>query len=249
MWHNFKRWFYQMGTPVYFFKKSRLWIIWSGVLGAILMLVGVIWGLGFAPADYQQGNSFRIIYIHVPAASLAMSAYVLLAIWGVIFLVWRIKMVDVLAEATIPAGAVLTLIALVTGSIWGIPTWGTAWAADARILSMAFLLFLYIGIYLLRSQVRPFSKAQRLASLLAMIGVINIPIIKYSVEWVSTLHQGATFSLSEKPKMPPSMYLPLIFCILGSYCLLFSWILKQAQRLALQREVGKQWVNEWLQQH
>ena len=240
------QWFYQMGTPVYFHKKAAAWSKYAALIGSILFVIGVIWGLGFAPPDYQQGDSFRIIFIHVPAASAAMTAYVMLAVWGAIFLVWRIKMVDILAEAIIPIGAMLTAISLITGAIWGIPTWGTAWAADARILSMAFLLFLYVGIFLLRSQITPFSKAQKLASLLAFIGVINIPVIKYSVEWFTTLHQGATFSLTKKPSMPPSMYQPLIFTLLGTYFLLFAWVMDQARRVVLQRELGKKWVSEWL---
>lgn len=246
MWQAFKKWFFQMGSPYFFYEKSKAWIFYSGIIGMILLVIGLIWGLGFAPPDYQQGNSFRIIYIHVPAASLAMSTYILLAIWGLIFLVWRIKMVDILSEAAIPIGGAMTFIALMTGAIWGIPTWGTAFAADARIISMAFLLFLYIGLFLVRTQLKPLQKAQQLACLLALIGVINIPIIKYSVEWVTTLHQGATFSLTEKPKMPPSMYLPLLFAILGSYLLNFCWILSQARRIALQKEFDKNWAKQYL---
>jgi heme exporter protein C len=237
-----------MSSPPHFFEKIRGWIFWSGFIGMALLSIGLIWGLGIAPADYQQGNSFRIIYIHVPAASAAMSAYVLLAIWGVIFLVWKIKMVDILAQSLVPVGTVLCAIALLTGSLWGIPTWGTAWAADARILSMALLLFLYIGLFLIRTQLKPLARAQRIASIVALVGVINIPVIKYSVEWVSTLHQGATFTLTEKPKMPPEMYLPLIFTLFGVYFLLFAWTMIQARWLCLQRESGKQWVNNWLQQ-
>lgn len=246
MWHCFKAWFYQMSSPPLFFDKIKSWIRWSGFIGASLFIAGLIWGLGIAPPDYQQGHSFRIIYIHVPAASIAMSAYVLLAIWGVIFLVWKIKMVDILAQSLVPIGLVLCAIALLTGSLWGIPTWGTAWAADARILSMALLLFLYIGLFLIRTQIKPLARAQKIASIVALVGVVNIPVIKYSVEWVSTLHQGATFTLTQKPKMPPEMYLPLLLTVVGLYCLVFTWTMIQARWLCLQRESGKQWVNQWL---
>lgn len=246
MWETFKRWFFQMASPPHFFIKILPWIYWTFALGLSFMIVGLVWGLAFAPPDYQQGNSFRIIYIHVPAASAAMSIYVLLAIWGVIFLVWKIKLVDILAQSIIPVGMVLCAIALITGGLWGIPTWGTAWAADARILSMALLLFLYIGLLLIRTQLTPFAKAQQIASVVAIVGVLNIPVIKYSVEWVATLHQGATFTLTEKPKMPPEMYLPLIFTFLGTYLLVFAWTMVQARWLCLQREAGKTWVSKYI---
>jgi len=246
MWQIFKVWFFQMSSPPIFFTQIVPWIRWSSIVGGTLFLIGLVWGLAIAPADYQQGNSFRIIYIHVPAASASMTAYVMLAIWGVIFLVWKIKMVDILAQSLIPVGLVLCAIALATGSLWGIPTWGTAWAADARILSMALLLFLYIGLFLLRTQLKPLAKAQKIASIVALVGVLNIPVIKYSVEWVATLHQGATFTVTEKPRMPPEMYMPLLFTVLGVYLLMFAWTLIQARWLCLQRESGKQWVNRWV---
>ncbi len=246
MWKRFKVWFYQMSSPPHFFEKIRRWIFWFSLIGGILLAVGLVWGLGIAPQDYQQGHSFRIIYIHVPAASAAMSAYVLLAVWGVIFLVWKIKLVDILAQSIVPVGTVLCAIALLTGGLWGLPTWGTAFAADARILSVALLLFLYIGLFLIRIQLKPLARAQNIASIVALVGVINIPVIKYSVEWVSTLHQGATFTLTEKPKMPPEMYLPLLCTLLGVYCLLFAWTMVQARWLCVQRESGKPWVTRWL---
>lgn len=244
LWSRFKIWFFLMSSPYHFFDKIVPWIYWTGGIGAAFMLVGLLWGLGIAPPDYQQGHSFRIIYIHVPAASAAMSAYVLLAIWGVIFLVWKIRMVDILAQSLVPAGMVACAIALITGSLWGIPTWGTAWAADARILSMALLLFLYIGLFLIRAQVKPLGRAQQIAAVIAIVGVLNIPVIKYSVEWVATLHQGATFTLTEKPKMPPTMYVPLIFTAFGTYFLMFAWTMIQARWLCLQRDSGKSWVTE-----
>ena len=163
-------------------------------------------GLAFAPADFKQGNSFRIIYLHVPAASAAMSAYVLLAVWGLIFLVWKIKMVDILAQSLVPVGMVACAVALLTGSIWGIPTWGTAWAADARILSMALLLFLYVGLLLVRSQIQPLGRAQQIAAIVALVGVLNIPVIKYSVEGVATLHQGAVPPFPEMMRCSASLY-------------------------------------------
>lgn len=247
MWNRFKTWFYQMSSPPHFFEKIKGWIKWSGLIGLTLLVVGIVWGLGIAPADYQQGNSFRIIYIHVPAAGAAMSAYIMLAIWGLIYLVWKIKMVDIFTQALIPFGAVLCAIALLTGGLWGIPTWGIAFVADARILSTALLLFLFIGLFLIRSQVQPLERAQKISSIVAIVGVVNIPVIKYSVEWVATLHQGATFTLTEKPKMPPEMYLPLLCTVLGVYFLMFAWTMIQARWICLQRDSGKRWVNQWLE--
>jgi len=248
MWQGFVKWFYQMASLPLFYTKIVPWMRGCGFAGASLLCVGLMWGLLFAPADYQQGDSFRIIYIHVPAASLAMSIYVLLALWGLIFLIWRIKLVDIFAQALAPLGATSCAIALITGALWGVPTWGAPFAADARILSMAFLLMLYIGLLLVRAQIKPLAKAQQLVSVIAIVGVLNVPIIKYSVEWFTTLHQGATFTLTEKPKMPPSMYLPLLCSVLGTYLCMFSWLFSQARRVCLMREADKRWVQAWLVQ-
>ncbi|SEI46209.1 heme exporter protein C [Allopseudospirillum japonicum] len=240
------RWFHKWGSPKWFYDLSGRWMPWLAGLSLICLLVGSIWALAFAPMDYQQGNSFRIIYLHVPAAILAQSAYMLLAILGVITLVWRMKMTEILATACAPIGASMTFLALVTGSLWGVPTWGTWWIWDARLTSMLVLLFLYLGIMALQDAIRDPSSAARASAILAIVGVINIPIIKYSVEWWYTLHQPATFKLTEKPAMPMEMWLPLLMMLIGFYAF-FAWsLLLRARHQVLIREQKTRWVTQLL---
>lgn len=229
-------------SPRHFYRLSGLWLPWFAWPAAILLSVGLIWGLAIAPEDYQQGNSYRIIFIHVPAASLAMGGYLLLAICAVISLVWRVKTADAVARAAAPVGALFCLLALITGSLWGKPTWGTYWVWDARLTSMLILLFLYCGVMALQQAFDSQSQGSKASALLALVGVINLPIIKYSVEWWNTLHQGSTFRITERPTMPPDMYLPLLVMFLGLYCLFASVILMRSRHEILRREVRSRWV-------
>ncbi|MBV1905814.1 MAG: heme ABC transporter permease [Pseudomonadales bacterium] len=214
-------------------------------MGAVLLLsVGTVWGLAFAPADYQQGNSFRIMYIHVPTAIVAQSSYMMMGVAGLILLVWRMKLADVVAAAIVPLGFSMTLIALFTGAIWGKPTWGTWWIWDARTTSMLVLLFLFIGVGALRDAISSVETAGRACAVLAVVGMINIPIIKYSVDWWLTLHQSSSISLTSAPTMPSSMWVPLLLNILGMYCF-FGAVLTSAVRTGiLIREQNTVWVAE-----
>jgi heme exporter protein C len=235
LWHR-------MGSPRWFYETTASWVPWFAVLGGLLLATGTIWGLAFAPPDYLQGNSFRIIYVHVPAAILAQSCYMLMAVCGVVLLVWRMKLADMVLAAAAPVGASFTFLALATGSIWGRPTWGTWWEWDARITAMLILLFLYFGMIGLRRAIDRPESAGRACAILAVVGVINIPIIKYSVDWWLTLHQPSTFKLTEKPAMPASMWIPLLLNVLGFY-LLFGLSLIQGTRAEiLERERRTQWV-------
>lgn len=237
LWHR-------LGSPRWFYQTTGRWIPWLAVPAAVLLLTGIVWGLAFAPADYLQGNSFRIIYIHVPAAILAQSCYMLMAACGVVLLVWRMKLADMVLQAAAPVGASFTFLALATGSIWGRPTWGTWWEWDARITSMLLLLFLYFGIMGLRQAVDRAEAAGRACAILAIVGVINIPIIKYSVDWWLTLHQPSTFTLTEKPSMPASMWVPLLLCVLGFYLLFAVHVIQRTRTLILERERRTRWVTE-----
>ena len=210
-------WFHKLGSPKWFYEISSRWLPWLAWAALLLIVAGTVWGLAFAPQDYQQGNSFRIIYIHVPAAFLAQSIYVMLAVAGVVGLVWKMKLADVALQQAAPIGAWMTFIALVTGAVWGKPTWGAWWVWDARLTSMLILLFLYFG-------------------------VINIPIIKYSVEWWNTLHQPATFSVTEKPAMPVEMWLPLLVMVIGFYCFFATVLLMRMRLEVLRRESRSSWV-------
>jgi heme exporter protein C len=234
--------------PRHFYEISGTWLPWLLLVAVIFTSVGLVWGLLFAPPDYQQGNSFRIIYIHVPSASVAMSAYLMLAICAVISLVWRVKTAEMAAQAAAPVGAIFCFLALVTGGIWGKPTWGTYWVWDARLTSMLILLFLYIGVIAIQNAFEYSAQAAKAAAILALVGVVNLPIIKYSVEWWNTLHQGATFKLTEKPSMPPEMWMPLLVSIIGLYAF-FTWlVIWRTRHHILHRESRQRWVRELVMQ-
>jgi heme exporter protein C len=228
--------------PRHFYEIAGRWLPWFLYPACLFMTVGLVWGLAFAPVDYQQGNSYRIMFVHVPAASLAMTAYLSMAVFALIFWVWRVKTAEILLQATASVGAWFCFIALVTGAIWGKPTWGTYWVWDARLTSMLILWFLYLGILALYSAYENAADAGKAAALLAMVGVVNLPIIKYSVEWWNTLHQGSSFKLTAKPTMPPEMYLPLLMLFLGFYCLCACLVIWRARNMVLWRERRSQWV-------
>lgn len=236
------KWFKKCGSPPNFYRLSGRWLPWLAGFALIFLLSGVIWGLFFAPPDHQQGDSFRIIYVHVPAATLAELCYILMAVSGAVFLIWQIKLADVLATVGAPIGAVFTIMALVTGAIWGKPTWGAWWVWDARIISVLLLLFLYLGVIVLRQAIPNQIASARACAILLIVGVVNIPIIKYSVDWWYTLHQGATFTLTSMPAMQASMYVPLIFTILGFYSFFMIVLLLGMRAELISRERYTSWV-------
>lgn len=231
-------------SPKHFYEITGRYLSWLVVMTAVLLSVGLVWGLAFAPPDYQQGNSFRIIFLHVPAASIAMSGYALMAVATIIYLVWKVKTAEMVVRAVAPIGAWFTFVALYTGSLWGRPTWGTYWRWDARLTSMLILLFLYWGVIALHNAYEDAQSGGKAAGLLILVGVVNLPIIKYSVEWWNTLHQGSTFSLMHKPNMPPEMYLPLLVCALGFYGLFALLIILRTRNQILMRESRSQWVKD-----
>lgn len=242
MWKTFVAWFHRMGSPKWFYDITGRWIPWFGTAAVLLLAVGIVWGLAYAPADYQQGNSFRIIYIHVPAAILAQSIFFMMAMAGAVGLIWKMKVADMVAKSCAPIGATMTFIALFTGAIWGKPTWGAWWVWDARLTSMLILLFLYFGVIALQSAFDSKQSAARASAILALVGVVNIPIIKYSVEWWNTLHQPATFKLTEKPAMPIEMWLPLLVMVIGFYCFFATILMMRTRNEILERDKRTQWV-------
>lgn len=239
--------FHKLGSPKWFYEISGKLMPWIAVFSLLALVAGSVWGLVFAPQDYQQGNSFRIIYIHVPAAILAQSCYMMLAVAGVVGLVWRMKLADVALQCAAPIGAWMTFVALITGSIWGKPTWGTYWEWDARLTSMLILLFLYFGIIALRMAISNRDTAAKATAVMAIVGVINIPIIKYSVDWWNTLHQPATFTITEKPAMPPEMWLPLLLMVLAFYGLFTLNLFMRMRLEILKREHKTRWVRDALE--
>lgn len=239
-------WFHRLGSPKWFYNISGRWLPWFSVAAILLMVVGTVWALVFAPQDYQQGNSFRIIYIHVPSAFLAQSCYVLMAVAGAIGLIWKMKLSDMVAKSCASIGASFTLLALVTGAVWGKPTWGTWWVWDARLTSMLILFFLYLGVVALHSAISDRNQASKASAVLALVGLVNIPIIKYSVEWWNTLHQPASFTLTEKPAMPVEMWVPLLIMVLGFYCFFAVALIMRTRFEILVCEWRTSWVRELL---
>ncbi len=248
IWRRLWLWFLQTVGPRHFYFTFTPWVSWLTAIALGLLLVGSVWGLVFAPPDYLQGNSYRIIYIHVPAANLAMSIYLALAILGVIRLVWQIKMAEIVARAAAPVGFVVCVLSLLTGAIWGKPTWGTYWVWDGRLTSMLILAFLYAGVMALYQAFEHSPNQGKAAAILAVVGVVNLPIIKYSVDWWNTLHQGATFTVTEAPKMAASMWLPLLIMIVGFYVMAAALVLYRSCTLILQRERQSRWVQELVRQ-
>lgn len=239
---RFKVAFHSLGSPERFYRLSRVLAPWLGAASALLFAAGLYGGLVLAPPDYQQGDSYRIIYIHVPSAWMSMFCYVVLAVCGAMTLIWRLKLADVVARATAPLGASFTAIALATGSIWGKPMWGTWWVWDARLTSELILLFLYLGFIALQAAIEDRRNAARAGAVLALVGVINLPIIHYSVEWWNTLHQGATITRFDKPSIAMSMLVPLLLMFAAFKCFYFSVMLVRARGELLLAEHRANWV-------
>ena len=238
------KWLHPYANPEISYELSDRLIPWFAGLSAVLLTVGLTWALLFAPPDYQQGDSFRIFYLHVPAASLSMGIYLGMAIAGFCGLVWQFKLSDAAVAAIAPIGAVFTAIALITGAAWGKPMWGTWWIWDARFTSELVLLFLYIGVIALNNAFDDHKTAGKAASILAVVGVVNLPIIKYSVEWWNTLHQGATVSKLGKPAMSPEMFYPFIVCFLGFAFLVATFSCMRFKTELLLRNSNRPWVKQ-----
>lgn len=247
MWDWIVRLYHRLGSPKWFYEITEKWIPWLVGLSSIAGVVGLVWGLAYAPADYQQGNSFRIIYIHVPAAILAQSAYMMMAVAGAVFLIWRMKMAAWVAKTIAPIGASFCLIALLTGAIWGKPTWGTWWVWDARLTSMLLLLFLYFGVMAIQQAMESEESGHKAAAILSLVGLVNIPIIKYSVEWWNTLHQPATLKLTEKPSMATEMLIPLLIMIVATYAFFALLVILRTRNEILLHERKRKWVKQILE--
>ncbi len=237
-------WFFQLASPKWFYQIANRLIPWFVVITVLLFAVGLLLGLAMSPPDYQQGNTVRIMYIHVPAAYMSMMVYVVMALSGAIGLIWRIKMAHIVSVSCASIGAIFTFLALLTGAIWGKPTWGTYWFWDARLTSELILLFLYLGFMALHNAFDDKKSADKAAAVLALVGLVNIPIIHFSVEWWNTLHQGATLSKFEKPSLEVSMLWPLLIMIAAFKCYFFMSLLQKARVEILNREKQASWVKQ-----
>ena len=197
--------FWQYSSPQYFYPLAKKMAIVFFVLAAILTVWGLYIGFFVAPTDFQQGESYRIIFIHVPAAWMSMLIYLVMSFWAAVGLIMNTRLSSMLAQALAPTGALMTFIALWTGAFWGRPTWGAWWVWDARLTSELILLFLYIGYMALRASIEDPRRADRASAILALVGVVNVPIIYFSVKWWNTLHQGASVSFTKSSSMATSM--------------------------------------------
>jgi heme exporter protein C len=242
------KWLHPYANPEVTYHFTNKLLPWLSALAIIFLSVGLTWALLFAPADYQQGESFRIFYVHVPAASLSMGIYFAMAIAAFCSLVWQFKLADASASALAPVGAAFTAIALITGAAWGKPMWGTWWIWDARLTSELILLFLYLGVIALHNAFEDKNLAGKAAGILTLVGVINIPIIKYSVEWWNTLHQGSTVSKLGKPAMSLDMLWPFIICFIGFSLLVGVIVSLRFRNEILARNSIRPWVRELVSQ-
>ncbi len=237
-------WFHRLGSARHFFHLATSLTPWFGTAAAILIATGLYLGLLVAPPDYQQGDGYRIIFVHVPSAWLSMFIYVFMAINAAVGLIWRIKICHLICAGAAATGASFTLITLVTGSIWGKPMWGAWWAWDARLTSELILLFLYLGFIALRSAIEDREKSQLAGAILLLAGVVNIPIIHYSVLWWHTLHQTASVSKFGLPSIHISMLIPLLVMSAGFMALFAAILLIRSRALVLDYERSSKWVRQ-----
>lgn len=244
MFKRLKIAFHKLGSPPTFYAFARALSPWLWAGFALCLAIGLYQALYVVPPDYQQGDSARILYIHVPAAWQALAGYLIMSVLAAIALIWRIRTTEILAMACAPIGAGMTLICLITGALWGKPMWGTWWAWDARLTSMLVLLFIYLGIMGLYVSFDDRRKGARVASILVLAGLVNIPIIHYSVEWWTTLHQGATIRLVGESSMHPSMLPPLLWMTVGMKLFFGAALLDRSRTELLDQDRSKQWVND-----
>jgi heme exporter protein C len=235
-------------APVRFHDLARKLEPWLWAIAIVLAIVGLYIGFFRAPTDATQGEVYRIIFIHVPAAWMSMVLYLAMAFWAGLGLALNVRMASMLAHAIAPTGALFTFICLWTGSLWGKPTWGTWWAWDARMTSELILLFLYLGYMALVAANDDPRRGDRASALLALVGAVNVPIIYFSVKWWNTLHQGASVGIGMAPKMASTMLNGMLIMTLAFWAYAFAVVFKRARALAVQREAGSAWVQAMVRQ-
>jgi heme exporter protein C len=239
-------WLHKFASPPHAYRLAGRLAPWFGWPAFLLIVAGLYGGLVLAPADYQQGDAFRILYVHAPSAWMSMFIYGTVAVGSFIGLVWRIKLAHAVAAASAPVGAWFTFVALATGAIWGKPMWGTWWVWDARLTSELILLFLYVGLIALRASIDDLDRADRASAVLGIVGVVNLPIIHYSVYWWNTLHQGATITKLGKPSITGEMLWPLL-TMMVAFTLYYGGVLMLRLRAEiLRRERDASWLQKEL---
>jgi len=240
------QWLHKLASPPHFYRMAGKLMPWFAWPATLLIVAGLYGGLVLAPPDYQQGDAFRIIYVHAPSAWMSLMVYVTMAVSAAIGLVWRMKLAHAVAASCAPIGASFTFAALATGALWGQPMWGTWWVWDARLTSELILLFLYLGYIALRSAIDDPQRADRASAVLAIVGVINVPVIHYSVVWWNTLHQAPSVTKMAAPSISLAMLVPLLMMILGFTLCFVAMLLVRVRGEVLRRERNAEWIREAL---
>jgi len=235
---------YKYAAPANFYPLAGKMIPWFAILTALLFVAGLYVGFFVAPTDFQQGEAYRIIFIHVPAAWMGMFLYVLMAIYAGVGWAFNARLASMMATAISPTGAIFTFISLVTGSLWGRPAWGVWWVWDARLTSTLILMFLYIGFISLQSSIDDPRRADRAGAILALVGVINVPIIYFSVQWWNSLHQGATIRIANKPTMAPTMLAAMLILLAACWMYSIAVVLVRVRYIIREREREAPWLVE-----
>jgi heme exporter protein C len=236
--------FFTFAAPSRFYRLSGALIPWLYGLAAVLAGAALYMGFFVAPTDATQGDAYRIIFIHVPAAWMSMVIYLAMAFWAVLGWAFNVRLAAMLARALAPTGALMTFAALWTGALWGKPTWGTWWVWDARLTSELILLFLYLGYMTLTASIQDERRADNAGALLALVGAVNVPIIYFSVRWWNTLHQGATISMTAAPKMASTMLTAMLLMTLAAWAYVFAVVFVRTRAIVLEREQDTQWVQQ-----
>jgi heme exporter protein C len=235
---------WKFAAPNTFYPLAGRLIPWFAAAAAALCALGLYIGLFVAPTDATQGESYRIIFIHVPAAWMSMFLYLVMAFWAGVGLAFNTRLSSMMASAIAPTGAIMTFIALWSGALWGRPTWGAYWVWDARLTSELILLFLYLGFIALQAAIDDPRRADRAGAVLALVGAVNVPIIYFSVKWWNTLHQGASVSLTKAPTMATTMLTGMIVMALGFWMYAIAVSLARVRSIILERERRSDWVRE-----
>jgi len=237
-------WWLRYAAPQAFFPLAGRLIPYFAVLAVVFAACGLYLGFFVAPTDFQQGEAYRIIFLHVPAAWMSMFLYVVMALWGALGFVLNTRLSGMMASAIAPTGALFTFIALWTGALWGKPTWGTWWVWDARLTSELILLFLYVGFIALKASIDDPRRADRAGAVLALVGVVNVPIIYFSVPWWNTLHQGASVSMTRSPSMATTMLWGMLLMALAAWMYAIAVCLARVRLIIREREREMAWLQE-----
>jgi heme exporter protein C len=237
-------WFHRLASPPHVYRLAVRLTPWFAWPAGVLIAAGLYGGLVLAPPDYQQGDGFRIIYVHAPSAWLSLMIYSVMASAAAVGLIWRMKVAHAVAASCAAVGAWFTVVSLVTGMLWGKPMWGTYWVWDPRLTAQLILLFLYLGYMGLRSGIEDTSRADRASAVLAIVGVVNVPIIRFSVDWWNSIHQTPSVMKMDRPSMPAEMLVPLLIMLLGFTLYFAAVLLVRLRAEILRRERSASWIRE-----